>query len=160
MLHAQKCAKNVGIEGGRVALGGLLRNGTGLAFGSGGVYSHIQATEARDGLIDEAAHIIFMADVSAPILCLGAHLAKFSDQFLAGFVASARDNDARTVFRESQGGGSSNTCEGAGDQNNGGIHSELPGGQFMGQLGLTGVSITPVKRSLSHVVKLLRRLIC
>jgi hypothetical protein len=149
MLHAQEGAENVGIEGGRVALGGLLRHRTGLAFGSGAVYSHIQATEARDGLVDEAANIIFMADVSAPILCLGADLAKFSDQFLAGFVASARDNDARTVFRESQGGGPSNTREGAGDQNNGGIHSKLPRGQFMGQSELTGVRITPVKRALS-----------
>src|SRR5712671_3183208 len=145
MLHAQERAENVGIEGGGIALGGLLGYWTRLAFGSGGVNSHIQATEARDGLIDEAAHIIFMADVSAPILCFGADLAKFSDQFLAGFVASARDNDARTVFRESQGGGSSNTREGAGDQNNGGIHSELLRGQFMGQLGLTGVRITHVK---------------
>jgi hypothetical protein len=118
MLHAQECAENVGIEGGGIALGGLLRYRTRLAFGSGGVNSHIQATEARDGLIDEAAHIIFMADVSAPILCVGADLAKFSGQFLAGFVASARDNDARTLFREGQGGGSSNACEGASDQNN------------------------------------------
>src|SRR3984893_7979293 len=134
MLHAQKCAKNVGIEGGRVALGGLLRNGTGLAFGSGGVYSHIQATEARDSLIDEAAHIIFMADVSAPILCLSADLAEFSRQISAGFVASTRDNYVRTLFREGDCGGSSNAREGAGDQNNGGIHSELLGGQLMDQL--------------------------
>ena len=33
MLHAQQRAENVGIEGGRVALGGLLRHRTGLAFG-------------------------------------------------------------------------------------------------------------------------------
>src|SRR6266851_3986774 len=79
MLHAQECAENVGIKGGRVALGGLLCHGTELAFGSGGVYSHIQATEARDSLIDEAVQIIFMADVSAPILCLSAELAEFSD---------------------------------------------------------------------------------
>src|SRR5216683_1310103 len=130
MLHAQERTENVGIEGGRIAFGCLLRNRAGLAFGSGRVNSHIEATEARDGLVDEAAHIIFMADVSAPILCLGADLAEFSDQFLAGFVASARDNDARTVFRESQGGGSSNTREGAGDQNNWGVHSHFLGGQL------------------------------
>jgi hypothetical protein len=75
-----------------------------------------------------------MTDISTPILCLSADGAKFSDQFLAGFVASAGDSDTRTLFREGQGGGSSNAREGASDQNNRGIHSELLGGQLMGQL--------------------------
>src|ERR1700719_2071514 len=122
MLHAEERAENVGIEGGGIALGGLLRYRTRLAFGPGGVNSHIQATEARDGLIDEAAHIIFMADVSAPIICVGADLAKFSGQFLADFVASAGNYDARAFARKSNRGGSSNAREGASDQNNGYVH--------------------------------------
>jgi hypothetical protein len=44
---------------------------------------------------------------------------------LADFVASARDNDARTLFREGQGGGSSNAREGASDQNNSVVHRIL-----------------------------------
>jgi hypothetical protein len=41
--------------------------------------------------------------------------AELSHQILAGFVASTRDNDARTLFREGEGGGSSNAREGASD---------------------------------------------
>jgi len=54
MLHAQERAKDVGVEGSRVAVGGLLRHRAGLALSTGVVDSHIQATEARDGLIDQA----------------------------------------------------------------------------------------------------------
>jgi hypothetical protein len=50
---------------------------------------------------------------------------------MAGFVASTRDNDARTLFREGQGGGSSDAREGASDQNSWGIHSELLGRQLL-----------------------------
>ena len=79
MLHTQECAENVGIEGGRVALRGLLRHGTGLAFGSGGVYSHIQATEARHGLIDQVSYVFLVAYIGTPILRLNADLAECSD---------------------------------------------------------------------------------
>jgi hypothetical protein len=51
--------------------------------------------------------------------------AELSHQIVAGFVASTRDNDARTLFREGQGCGSSNAREGASDQNNGGVHEIL-----------------------------------
>jgi hypothetical protein len=133
MLHAEQCAEDVGVEGGRIALGGLFRHRARLALGSGVVDRHIQATKVCDGLIDEAAHIIFMADISTPILRFSADLAKFTDQFLVGFAASAPDNDVRTLFREGNRGGPSNAREGASDQNNGRIHSEFLGGQFMGQ---------------------------
>src|SRR5258708_4166906 len=101
MLHAQQGAEDVGVEGGRVALGGLLRNRTGLAFGTGVIDRYIQAAKARDGLIDQGTHIVFVAHVGTPILRLDADLAEFSDQLLASFVASTGDDDARAVTRES-----------------------------------------------------------
>ena len=113
MLHAQQGAENVGIEGGRVALGGLFRRRTRLAFGSGGVYSHIQATEARHGLIDQVSYLVLVTHVGIHVFRLRVEAAELSHQILAGFVASTRDNDARTLFREGQGGGSSNAREGA-----------------------------------------------
>src|SRR6266852_2428064 len=125
MLHAQQRAENVGIEGGCVALGGLLRHRTGLAFGSGRVYSHVQTTEARHGLIDQVSYVVLVAYIGIHVLRLRVESAEFSHQILAGFVASARDNDARTLFREGQGGGSSNACEGASDQNNRCVHGIL-----------------------------------
>src|SRR5216683_3272752 len=149
MLHAQECAENVGIEGGRVALGGLLRHGAGLAFGSGGVYSHIQATEARHGLIDQVSHVLLAAYIGIHVFRLRVESPKLSHQILAGFVASTRDDDARTLFREGQGGGSSDAREGASDQNNGGIHGETPCSAIYGSVAadlLTmDVRIIPVK---------------
>src|ERR1700731_5187363 len=118
MFHAQECAENVGIEGSRVALGGLLRHRAGLAWGSGGVYSHIQATEARHGLIDQISYVVLVAYIGIHIFGLRVESAELSHQILAGFVAATRDNDARILFREGQGGGSANACEGARNQNN------------------------------------------
>src|SRR5712692_10532053 len=126
MLHAEECAENVGIEGRRVALRGLLRHRTGVAFGSGSVNSHIQATEARHGLIDQVSYVVLVAYIGIHVFRLRVESAELSHQIMAGFVASTRDNDARTLFREGQGGSSSNARQGASDQNNGGIHGETP----------------------------------
>src|SRR5713226_3751556 len=125
MLHAEECAENVGIEGGRVALRGLLRHRTGLAFGSGSVNSHIQATEARHGLIDQVSYVVLVAYIGIHVFRLRVESAELSHQILTGFVASTRDNDARTLFREGQGGGSSNARDGSSDQNNRGVHEIL-----------------------------------
>src|SRR6266481_2040866 len=108
MLHAQQRAENVGVESGRVALGGLICHRAHLAFGPGVVNGYIETTEARDGLIDQVAHIFVVAHVGTPILRLSADLAEFSKQFLAGFVATTRDNNARTLLRKGNRGGSSN----------------------------------------------------
>src|SRR5690242_1218557 len=128
MLHAQQRAENVGIEGRRVALRGLLCDRTELAFGSGSVDSHIQATEARHGLIDQVLYVVLVPYISLHVFRLRIEPAELSRQILAGFVASTSNDDPRALFREGQGGGSSNAREGASDQNNGGIHSELLGG--------------------------------
>src|SRR6266851_5201826 len=101
MLHAQQRAEDVGVESGRVALCCLLCYETARPLSPGIVDGHIQAAKARDGLIDQVADVLVVAYVSTPILCLSADLAEFSDQFLADFVASARDDDARTFIRES-----------------------------------------------------------
>ena len=77
MLHTEQRAEDVGVEGGRVALPGLLRHRTGLAFGAGVIDGYIQATEAGYGLIDQVAHIIFVPHVGAPIFGLRAEGSEF-----------------------------------------------------------------------------------
>src|SRR5271169_2294498 len=111
MLHTQECAENVGIEGGRVALGGLLRHPARLAFGSRGVHSHIQATEARYGLVDQVSYVVLVAYIGIRVFRLRVESAQLSRQILAGFVTSTRNNDARMLFRKGQGGSSSNARE-------------------------------------------------
>jgi hypothetical protein len=90
-----------------------------------------RTSEARDGFVDQVSNIVVVAHVGIHVFRVRVESAELSHQILAGFVASTRDNDARTFFREGQGGGSSNAREGASDQNNGGIHSELLGRQFV-----------------------------
>ena len=57
--------EHIGIEGGRVALGGLLLHRTGRAFGAGIADGHIEPAEPSYGLVDQVADFVFMANVSA-----------------------------------------------------------------------------------------------
>ena len=63
MLHAEQRAEHIGIERRGVAVGRLLGHRAGLAFGAGAVDGRIQTTEARDGPIDQTAHIVFAAHI-------------------------------------------------------------------------------------------------
>ena len=47
-------AEHIGVEHGRIALGCLLGDRTGMALGAGIVDCHIEPAEALDGLIDQA----------------------------------------------------------------------------------------------------------
>jgi hypothetical protein len=47
--HAQDHPENVGLEGGGVALRGLLSHWAGLAFGAGVVDGNVEAAEPSDG---------------------------------------------------------------------------------------------------------------
>ena len=95
VLHAQQRAEDVGVEGGRIRLGGLLRHGTGLAFGTRVVDRHVQAAETLDGPIDQAADIVLVTHVGSPELGLGAGRSEFIGQLLAFLIASAGDDDPR-----------------------------------------------------------------
>ena len=72
MLHAEKRAENVGVEGGRVALGGLFGNEAALPFSPSVVHRCIEAPEAGDGLVDQVADIFIVAHVGPPEFGLGA----------------------------------------------------------------------------------------
>ena len=76
MLHAQQCAEDIGIKGGSVAFGGLLRYRAGLAFGTSGIDGHIQATKPPDCLIYQAAHIVFVAHIGPHKFSFRAEFAK------------------------------------------------------------------------------------
>jgi hypothetical protein len=122
MLHAQQRAEDVGIEDGRVALGGMFYNRTGLAFGSGSVYRHIKATEACHGLIDEVSYVVLVPYIRIHEFRLRPRVrAAQSPNFGRLHHVDQRQRCARPLFREGQGGGSSNARKGASDQNNRGL---------------------------------------
>src|ERR1700692_4748608 len=75
MLHAQQHTEHVGIEGGCVALGCLLRHRTGLAFGAGIVDRHIEPTEPSYGLVDQVADVVLVPNVRADELSFKADTA-------------------------------------------------------------------------------------
>jgi hypothetical protein len=126
VLHAEKRAEHVGIEGRGIAFGGLLRHWAWLALGAGIVDGHIQAAKALHGAIDKIAHVVFMAHVGVHELGLGAQLAQFGGQGLASVIAAAGHNDAGSFVSESEGRGTSDAGERAGDEDNWAVHMSTP----------------------------------
>jgi len=94
MLHAQQRAEHIGVEGGGVGIGGLLRYGAWLAFGAGAVDGGVQATEARDGPIDQVPYVVLLAHIRAQEFDFRAERAKLSREFVAGSLVTTSDNDS------------------------------------------------------------------
>src|SRR5260370_34993666 len=112
---AQEDAEHVGIERRGIALGGLLRHRPGLAFGAGVVHGRIKPSEARDGPIDEIAHLAILADIGLDELGLGAKRTQLGDERLAGLLLAAADDDAAALAREGDSGSASDSGQRTGD---------------------------------------------
>src|SRR2546428_5709690 len=100
MLHAQQRAEHIGVEGGGEGGGGLLRHGAGLAFGAGVVDGGVQATEARNGPIDQVPYVVLLAHIRAQEFDFNAERAKLSGEFLAGRLVTTSYNDSVSFPRE------------------------------------------------------------
>src|SRR3981081_998108 len=92
MLHAQDHAENVGLECRGKAFRGLVRNRTNLAFGGGVVHRDIETAKPCDGLVDQSADVIFLADVSVDELGFRTERAQLLDERLAGLIAPTGDD--------------------------------------------------------------------
>ncbi len=110
MLHTEERAEHIGIEGRGVAVDGLLSQRAGLAFGAGAVDGRIQTAEARDGPIDQAAHIVFVAHVGAEEFNLTAEPAQLSSQALADVLMTAGNDNAVAFPRKGEGRCTPNPC--------------------------------------------------
>ena len=119
MLHAEKCAKDVGVKGGGVTLGGLLRYRPGAALRARVIDGGIQAAKALDSLINETAHIVLMAHVGADEFGFGTQLTEFGCQLLTLLFAPAGNDEASPFLRESDGGGPANAGQGTSDEDDG-----------------------------------------
>jgi hypothetical protein len=82
----------------------------------------IETTEARYGLIDQVAHIVFAAHVGTDEFYLAAEPAQLGGQPLADLLMTAGNDDAVAFPSESKGRCSSDSSQRAGNQNNGGAH--------------------------------------
>jgi hypothetical protein len=104
VLQTEDGAEHVGVEGRRIGLGRLFGQRSRLPFGTSVVDGDIQAAKALDGLVDEIAHVVLVADIRTHELRFGTQSAQFSDQCLPGIVASTGNYDARTFLSEREGG--------------------------------------------------------
>src|SRR5437867_5492 len=122
MLHAEQSAEDVCVEGGGVALGGLVGYGAGLPFGSCVIDSYVETTKSRDRFVDHVAHVVFVAHIRTHEVSFSARLAEFGDQLFPLFVAPTGNNNLSAFLGKGQRGGASDTCQCASNQNNFGIH--------------------------------------
>ena len=67
-----------------------------------------------DGLVDEIAHVVLVADVGAHEFRFGAQSAQLRDQ-RPSIVPSTGNYDARTFLSERESGGATDACEGSCD---------------------------------------------
>src|SRR5258708_13221393 len=123
VLQTKDGAEHVGVESGRIGLGGLLGQWPGLAFGTGAIHGDIQATKTLDGLVDEIAHVVLVPDVRAHEFRLSAKSAQFSDERLPSVIASTGNDDARTFLREPESHAATYAGEASRDYDNPLTHS-------------------------------------
>ena len=76
VLHAEQRAEHIGVEGGGVAFGGLIRDRARLAFGACGIDGGVEPAKARDSLVDQIAHVILVAHVGTDERGFGAEAAQ------------------------------------------------------------------------------------
>jgi hypothetical protein len=87
----------------------------------------VETTEAGDSAVNDIAHILFTTHVGLDEFRFGAQAAEFGRECLAGILSAAGHDHPVTGFREAQGRGAADTCEGSGDQCDGRGHGYLLG---------------------------------
>src|SRR6266850_1976673 len=122
VLHAQDHAENIGVERRRIALRGLVRDRAALSFGAGIVHRDIETAKPCDGLVDQGADVILLADVGVDELGLRAERAQLLNEGLAGLITPTGNDHLRALLGEGDGGGATDAGKGARNQDNWGAH--------------------------------------
>src|SRR5258708_22166429 len=117
MLQAEQHPQYVRVEGGGVALGGLIDDQAPLALGTGTVDGGVDPAQAGHGLIDQFSHLVFAADVGLDERGFGSQAAQFGLESLAFGLPAAGDNEAGAVLGKRDGGGATDAWDGPFDPN-------------------------------------------
>src|SRR4029077_394622 len=96
-----------------------------LAFGASVVHRDIETAKPCDGLVDQSADVILLADVGVDELGFRTERAQFLDERLAGLITPTGNDHLRTLLGEGDGGGAPDTGESTGDQYDRGAHDRL-----------------------------------
>src|SRR3984893_4001252 len=115
VLHAQDHAENIRVERRSIAFRGLVRDRANLAFGAGIVHRDIETAKPCDGLVDQSADVILLADVSVDELGLRTERAQLLNERLAGLFTPTGNDHLRALLGEGD-GGATDAGQGASDQ--------------------------------------------
>src|SRR3981189_1707558 len=105
VLHAQDYAENVGLERRGKAFRGLVRDQADLAFGGGVVHRDIETAKPCDGLVDQSADLILLADVGVDALGLRTERAQLLNERLAGLITPTGYDKVRALLGKGDRGG-------------------------------------------------------
>jgi hypothetical protein len=122
VFHAQDHAENVGLERRSKGFRGLVRDRADLAFGAGVVHREIETAKSCDGLVDQSADVILLADVGVDELGLRTQRAQLLNECLTGLITPTGNDHFRALLGEGDGGGAPDAGQTAGDQYDWGAH--------------------------------------
>jgi len=126
MLHCEQRAEHIGVEGRGIAVGRLLGDRAGVAFGASVVDGDVQPAKSFDRLRDKRAHFILTAHIGAHEFGHGAQGMQFPRQLQACIVMATRDNEVAAFACKGQRGGPSDSGQRTGDQDDLSAHVETP----------------------------------
>jgi len=126
VLHTQNDAENIGVERRGIACRGLVRDRAALALGAGIVHRDIEAAKACDGLVDQRADVILLADIGVDELGLRAELAQLLDERLAGIITPTGNDYLRALPGEGNGSSAADPGQSTGNQDDGVGHGSSP----------------------------------
>src|SRR6202049_3874434 len=96
---------NIGVERRGIAFRGLVRDRANLAFGAGIVHRDIETAKPCDGLVDQSADVILLADVGLDELGLRTERTQLLNERLAGLITPTGNDPLRALLGEGDGGG-------------------------------------------------------
>src|SRR5258707_9493211 len=97
VLHAKNHAENIRVERRGIAVRSLIRDRANLAFGTSIVHRDIETAKPRDGLVDQSADVILLADVGVDELALRTERAQLLSEGFAGLITPTGNDHFRAL---------------------------------------------------------------
>src|SRR5712692_10599193 len=126
MLQAKQHAKHIGIEGGRIALRGLVDDRAGLTLGTGTIDGGVDSSKSRNGLVHQIAHLIILPDVGLDEDGFCAEAVQFGLKGLTFRIPATGHDKPGAFLRKFNGSGPTDPGQRTRNQNNWIIHGQSP----------------------------------
>jgi hypothetical protein len=93
VLHAQDHAENIRVERLGIAFRALVRDRANLALGASIVHRDIETAKLCDGLVEQSANVILLADVGADEFGLRTQRTQLFNERLASLITPTGNDD-------------------------------------------------------------------